>query len=122
MIQNLPEYLTDHYPQIKQFSVPIDEIARGTVVEEFWRSCKVQKSKYWLNNISNFLRLLLLYKFGGFYLDNDMISLKSLPSRLNILAQDRELGVLNNAFLGFEKGHRFIEDVLKIMVRREKTV
>ncbi|KAF5728928.1 putative Alpha 1 4-glycosyltransferase family protein [Tripterygium wilfordii] len=71
-------------------------------------------------NLSNLLRLALLYKFGGIYIDTDVIVLKSLAKlRNSIGAQTINLETgkwsrLNNAVLIFDKQHpllfKFIEE------------
>lgn len=71
-------------------------------------------------NLSNLLRLALLYKFGGIYIDTDIIVLKNFSKlRNSIGAQtvDSETGSwsrLNNAVMIFDKNHplllKFIEE------------
>ncbi|MCL7049740.1 hypothetical protein MKW94_007007 [Papaver nudicaule] len=71
-------------------------------------------------NLSNLLRLVTLYKYGGVYMDTDFIVLKSFSGlRNSIGAQsvDMETGHwsrLNNAVLVFDKNHplvyKFIEN------------
>nr|DAD28456.1 TPA_asm: hypothetical protein HUJ06_029924 [Nelumbo nucifera] len=70
-------------------------------------------------NLSNLLRLAVLYKYGGIYLDTDFIVLKKLSGlRNSIGAQSMdETGNwtrLNNAVLIFDKNHplllKFIEE------------
>lgn len=71
-------------------------------------------------NLSNLLRLVLLYKFGGIYIDTDVIVLKSLAQLRNAIGAqtvDLETGNwsrLNNAVLIFDKHHpllfKFIEE------------
>ncbi|EEF43238.1 lactosylceramide 4-alpha-galactosyltransferase, putative [Ricinus communis] len=71
-------------------------------------------------NLSNLLRLALLYKFGGTYLDTDVIVLKSFGKLRNIIGAqtiDLETGNwsrLNNAVLIFDKKHpllfKFIQE------------
>lgn len=71
-------------------------------------------------NLSNLLRLCLLYKFGGVYLDTDVFVLKSFSKlRNSIGAQTLDLGTknwsrLNNAVMVFDKMHplvcKFIEE------------
>lgn len=71
-------------------------------------------------NLSNLLRLVLLYKFGGVYIDTDVIVLKSLSQLRNAIGAqtlDLETGNwsrLNNAVLVFDKSHpllfKFIEE------------
>ncbi|KZV57581.1 hypothetical protein F511_03041 [Dorcoceras hygrometricum] len=71
-------------------------------------------------NLSNLLRLGLLYRFGGIYLDTDIIVLKSFRELRNAIgAQTMDPGTgqwsrLNNAVMIFDKGHpllyKFIEE------------
>ncbi|KAF3562054.1 hypothetical protein DY000_02019996 [Brassica cretica] len=71
-------------------------------------------------NLSNLMRLAYLYKYGGVYLDTDMILLKSFKGLNNIIgAQTLDPSFtnwtrLNNAVLIFDKGHplllKFIEE------------
>ncbi|KAG7588077.1 Glycosyltransferase DXD sugar-binding motif [Arabidopsis suecica] len=71
-------------------------------------------------NLSNLLRLVLLYKFGGIYLDTDVIILKSLSNLHNVIGAQtvdpvtRKWSRLNNAVLIFDKNHpllkRFIDE------------
>ncbi|XP_057797431.1 uncharacterized protein LOC131013383 [Salvia miltiorrhiza] len=65
-------------------------------------------------NLSNLLRLGLLYRFGGIYLDTDVIMLKSLGSLRNVIgAQTADLesgnwSRLNNAVMIFDEGHPLV--------------
>ena len=71
-------------------------------------------------NLSNLLRLGLLYKFGGIYVDTDVIVLKSFSKLRNVIgAQTVDLDTgnwsrLNNAVLIFDKNHpllyKFIQE------------
>ncbi|KAI6705059.1 hypothetical protein NL676_008021 [Syzygium grande] len=71
-------------------------------------------------NLSNLLRLVLLYKFGGVYMDTDVVVLKSMSKLRNVIGAqtlDLETGNwsrLNNAVLVFDKSHpllfKFIEE------------
>ncbi|KAK9056318.1 hypothetical protein SSX86_027408 [Deinandra increscens subsp. villosa] len=71
-------------------------------------------------NLSNLLRLCLLYKFGGVYMDTDVMVLKSFSKLKNSIgAQTLDLDSknwsrLNNAVMVFDKMHplvyKFIEE------------
>ncbi|GFQ05421.1 uncharacterized protein at4g19900 [Phtheirospermum japonicum] len=62
-------------------------------------------------NLSNLLRIGLLYRFGGIYLDTDIIVLKSFSELKNVIGAqtvDQVTGKwsrLNNAVMIFDKGH-----------------
>ncbi|GAV86524.1 Gly_transf_sug domain-containing protein/Gb3_synth domain-containing protein [Cephalotus follicularis] len=71
-------------------------------------------------NLSNLLRLALLYRFGGIYVDTDVILLKSFSKLRNVIGaqtidvETRNWSRLNNAVLIFDKKHpllfKFIEE------------
>ncbi|KAI3795833.1 hypothetical protein L1987_38493 [Smallanthus sonchifolius] len=71
-------------------------------------------------NISNLLRLCLLYKYGGVYIDTDVIILKSFTKLKNAIGaqsidpNSKKWSRLNNAVMVFDKMHpliyKFIEE------------
>ncbi|KAK9715328.1 hypothetical protein RND81_06G157500 [Saponaria officinalis] len=72
-------------------------------------------------NLSDLLRLVALYKYGGVYIDADVVILKDVSSLRNSIGiqtmenKSRNQGTtLNNAVLIFDKGHlmllKFIEE------------
>lgn len=71
-------------------------------------------------NLSNLLRLGLLYRFGGIYIDTDVVVLKSFEKLRNVIGaqtidvETRNWSRLNNAVMIFDKGHpllyKFIEE------------
>ncbi|KVH96871.1 uncharacterized protein At4g19900-like [Cynara cardunculus var. scolymus] len=71
-------------------------------------------------NISNLLRLCLLYKYGGVYIDTDVIVLKSFAKLKNSIGaqtidpNSKNWSRLNNAVMVFDKMHpllyKFIEE------------
>lgn len=71
-------------------------------------------------NLSNLLRLSLLYKYGGVYIDTDIIVLKSFNSLRNVIGaqsinlETKNWSRLNNAVLVFDKKHpllfKFIQE------------
>ncbi|KAF8093339.1 hypothetical protein N665_0384s0025 [Sinapis alba] len=66
-------------------------------------------------NLSNLLRLVLLYKYGGIYLDTDFIVLKPLTHLHNVIGAQavdpvtKQWSRLNNAVLIFDKNHPLLE-------------
>ncbi|XP_074314575.1 uncharacterized protein LOC141649795 [Silene latifolia] len=65
-------------------------------------------------NLSNLLRMVVLYKYGGVYLDTDMLVLKSFSSLKNSIGiqsvddTTRKWRTLNNAVLIFDKEHPLV--------------
>lgn len=70
-------------------------------------------------NLSNILRLAVLYKYGGVYIDADMILLRSFSSLKNTIgaqsadSQTGQWNRLNNAVLAFDKRHPLLLKFIK---------
>jgi len=70
-------------------------------------------------NLSNILRLAILYKYGGVYIDADMILLRSFSSLKNAIGaqsadpQTGQWNQLNNAVLAFDKQHPLLLKLMK---------
>ncbi|XP_057764564.1 uncharacterized protein LOC130985554 [Salvia miltiorrhiza] len=70
-------------------------------------------------NLSNLLRIGLLYRFGGIYLDTDVLVLKSFGVLRNAIgAQSNDLATgnwsrLNNAVMIFDKGHPVVREFME---------
>lgn len=78
---------------------------------KFKTECIVNKN---FATLSNYYRLEILDKFGGIYLDDDIISLKPVDELLNdecffgVDHVDNKLTVINNAVIGSVPNHWFI--------------
>lgn len=69
-------------------------------------------------NLSNLLRLAVLYKYGGVYLDTDFIILKKLSALRNTIGaqaadENGNWSRLNNAVLVFDKKHPLIYNFIQ---------
>lgn len=94
-------------------------LLKGTPAEAWFRELKKGKKDPGeiplSQNLSNLLRLVVLYKYGGVYLDTDFILLKPLKGLRNCIgAQSMDLGSkhwtrLNNAVLIFDMKHPLLK-------------
>lgn len=64
------------YPNINFNYLNLTQYAKGTPLEEFMMSGKLESSSYVISHTSDVLRYLSLWKFGGTYLDLDTVMLK----------------------------------------------
>ena len=72
-----------------------------------------------LNAMSDILRLALLFKYSGVYLDNDMISLHSIEQMEGnavIVEKNHSKSAINNGFLKFSKGNPLLFFMLQTVV------
>ncbi|KAM1864347.1 hypothetical protein ACFX14_004570 [Malus domestica] len=94
----------------------LDELLRDTPTHIFasaWSEWR--KTKYYATHYSELVRLAALYKYGGIYLDSDIIVLKPLSSLHNSVGtEDRPAGSsLNGAVMAFNRRSPFIMECLK---------
>ncbi len=81
------------------------QILNGTPLLDWYLHAVLKKSQFHVHEVSDALRIALLFQFGGMYLDSDTFVIRPLPAKWkNAIAQQRK-GVVTNGFLAFEKDH-----------------
>lgn len=90
--------------------------AAGTPIEEWLKDGRLFRSSYLFSHISDFLRFLTLYRYGGIYLDMDVVMLRSMedvPPNYTGAESNTHLaaGVMSLAPTGF--GHEIAEACLQ---------
>ncbi|KAH8285816.1 hypothetical protein KR018_009490 [Drosophila ironensis] len=90
--------------------------ASGTPIEEWLKDGSLFRSSYLFSHISDFLRYLTLYRYGGLYLDMDVVVLRSMeevPPNYTGAESNTHLaaGVMSLAPSGF--GHEIAESCLR---------
>lgn len=71
------------YENVHFNSIDLEEFSTGTPLENFMMSGRLHSSIFAVSHTSDALRLLVLWRYGGTYLDTDMIvrqKLDSIPS------------------------------------------
>ncbi|XP_078419589.1 lactosylceramide 4-alpha-galactosyltransferase-like [Cetorhinus maximus] len=82
----------------------------NTPLADWYQKVDPDLEQYWIHVLSDACRLALLWKYGGIYLDTDIISLKPLTFTNFICAQQENLA--NGAALGFSQHHSFTQDCM----------
>ncbi|XP_017024672.1 lactosylceramide 4-alpha-galactosyltransferase [Drosophila kikkawai] len=90
--------------------------AAGTPIEEWLKDGSLFLSSYLFSHISDFLRYLTLYRYGGLYLDMDVVVLRNMeevPPNYTGAESNTHLaaGVMSLAATGF--GHEIAESCLR---------
>lgn len=104
------------YPNVYFRNVNWYNFAIGTPAEHWIKKNIIFESKFFLAHLSDLIRLLSLYKFGGLYFDLDFVFKKNLDFLPSNFAGAESNDVINNAALGFEAngvGHKIIETILR---------
>ncbi|KAF7842554.1 Alpha 1,4-glycosyltransferase domain containing protein [Senna tora] len=94
----------------------LDELLKDTPTHIFssvwfeWR-----KTKFYSTHYSELIRLAALYKYGGIYLDSDIIVLKPISSLNNSVGMENNVAgsALNGAVMAFRRHSLFIKECLK---------
>ncbi|XP_058660935.1 lactosylceramide 4-alpha-galactosyltransferase-like [Ammospiza caudacuta] len=96
------------FPNVEILPLDLKELFSGTPLKRWYLWPLRQWEPHFLPNLSDACRIVLMWKFGGIYLDTDFIVLKNLQNLTNALGiqDDHEL---NGAFLSFEAKHKFME-------------
>ncbi|XP_077639239.1 lactosylceramide 4-alpha-galactosyltransferase-like [Lonchura striata] len=96
------------FPNVEIRPLDLMELFSGTPLALWFSQPQRQQEPHFLHVLSDACRIILMWKFGGIYLDTDFIVLKNLENLTNALGiqDDYEL---NGAFLSFKAKHKFME-------------
>ena len=106
------EYLK-HYSNIIPIQIQMGDIFQDTSLIGWWYQKRniVLKSPHSIAHMSDIIRLVLLWKYGGFYSDLDTITIKSVKDLLNYPGMGymyEYYNSLGNGVLVFPKKHPFL--------------
>jgi lactosylceramide 4-alpha-galactosyltransferase len=109
--------LTKIYPNIKYYSLNLDELFNNSYLHYWWFSgVLVTEPHFRSSHLLDALRYTLTYKYGGFYSDLDTITIRNLSplrqySAFSLLnPNNHEIGT---GFMHFTKEHEFLSFILK---------
>ncbi len=104
--------LANAYPNIAFLKFDILKLLNDTVLFDWYNTSGVKSSKYLYVHDSDLGRMAILQKYGGYYLDNDVLTIQRFSNIRNAIALDHIDLYVNNNFLHFEKGHPFLSDYM----------
>ena len=114
------EKILDKYSNIQLFKLDFTEIFKGTIFETWFVSNKIKllNGPFYNEHASDILRIVLLWKFGGYYSDLDTITVRNIQPLLKYsgaaLQEDNPIEI-NNAVLFFAKKNSFLFSLMKLM-------
>lgn len=108
------------YQNIHFRNVDIYEFSKNTPAEQWIKQDHIFTSAFFVAHLSDYLRLIALFKFGGIYQDLDFVNIKSFDSLPpNFAPQETpSCEYINNSVLGFESndvGHTIVEMILRFV-------
>lgn len=106
------------YPNVKFRNVNWYNFSIGTPVENWIKKDIILVSKHYIAHLSDFIRLISIYKYGGIHLDMDFVVLRSFDDLPSNFAGEERSDSINNAIFGFEAndvGHKMVERILRLV-------
>ncbi|XP_006883418.1 PREDICTED: alpha-1,4-N-acetylglucosaminyltransferase [Elephantulus edwardii] len=90
------------------FLLPLDmkRLFEDTPLFLWYTQIDARAQKYWLHVSSDACRLALIWKYGGIYMDTDVISIKPIPEENFLAAQGSQES--SNGVFGFIPHHPFL--------------
>jgi hypothetical protein len=105
--------LSNAYTNVAFIKLNVQKLLDDTVLCDWYKNSGVQQSKYFYVHDSDLARMAILQKYGGYYLDNDVLTIQRFTNLHNAIALDHVDMFVNNNFLAFDKGHPFISDYME---------
>ncbi|KAL7636301.1 UNVERIFIED_CONTAM: hypothetical protein RMT77_013060 [Armadillidium vulgare] len=107
--------IVNNFKNVKIFNIDTKKLVENTPIYEWVLQENWKKSQWPKSHFNDVLRWLLLWKYGGIYLDTDVIVKENLMQYENFsgLESDRWVGA---GVLGFVPGHPLIELCLKKLI------
>lgn len=89
--------LIGKYSNIRLVSIDLEEYLAGSVLEQWYHCTDWRNGSFYVNNLSNALRLITLMKYGGYYFDLDIIFLHPITYYRNFVAAEDDIHLNNGA-------------------------
>uniref|UniRef100_UPI00398F57CD alpha-1,4-N-acetylglucosaminyltransferase-like n=1 Tax=Pristiophorus japonicus TaxID=55135 RepID=UPI00398F57CD len=104
-----PEYagipLLSSISNVVLLPLNITELFGDTPLNAWYQKVNPDLERYWIHVLADGCRLALLWKYGGIYLDTDIISIKHLPFANFISSEGGAF--FNNGAMGFRYSHHY---------------
>ena len=119
-----PDFLKK-FKNIRLVLTTPEEIYKDTPLEDWYQRDKekLYKGRFFMHDLSDSMRLALVYKYGGYYSDLDVLNLQSLKPIQNVdgfgLENNKE--ETNSAVFIFKKNHPFFLTAFKELNETFKT-
>ena len=88
------DVLTEAGYTIQVQKYDLEDMLRNSPAQDFLSKIKsASKGQFWYSHLTDLLRLLVLYKWGGIYMDTDMVVVRPVNSLKNVLGYQSEKGI-----------------------------
>ncbi|XP_077528701.1 lactosylceramide 4-alpha-galactosyltransferase-like [Haemaphysalis longicornis] len=94
-------------PNFKILRLDLNSLVKDSVLVHWYVKDSWNRSPFRINHLSDALRLLVLWKYGGIYADMDVLTLRSFDKLENVLARELFPDV-GNSVMAFRKRNPFL--------------
>jgi lactosylceramide 4-alpha-galactosyltransferase len=108
------------YPNLSVILLNEKKYFFGTPMEDWYNKKEWRKSQFERAHLSDYVRILSLYKGGGLYLDLDILTIKPYNGDMfrNFLVYgSARMDHISNGAMHFEVGHWFSEEIMQLLVK-----
>ncbi|XP_069624223.1 alpha-1,4-N-acetylglucosaminyltransferase-like [Ranitomeya imitator] len=118
---NIEETVQRHFPVLSSlrniyfFPLKMEDLFIDTPLHSWYQKIDLQKQSHWTHVSSDACRLALIWKYGGMYMDTDIISIRVIPSEDFLAAQSSQFS--SNGIFGFSTHHNFTQQCMEDFVR-----
>ncbi|XP_077493768.1 lactosylceramide 4-alpha-galactosyltransferase-like isoform X2 [Amblyomma americanum] len=96
-----------YLPNFRLLNIDLNTLVRDSVLVHWYIKDDWIRSPFRINHLSDALRLLILWRYGGVYADMDVLILRSFGKLRNVLAREH-FPDLGNSVMVFERKHPFL--------------
>ncbi|XP_071995736.1 alpha-1,4-N-acetylglucosaminyltransferase-like [Engystomops pustulosus] len=118
---NTEELVKRHFPTLSFFRnvyffpLKLKELFIGTPLHSWYKKINPEVEKYWVHVSADGCRIALIWKYGGLYMDTDIISMRTIPKQNFIAAQSSQYS--SNGVFGFSPHHDFTQECMEDFVQ-----
>ncbi|XP_068089378.1 alpha-1,4-N-acetylglucosaminyltransferase-like [Hyperolius riggenbachi] len=112
--QNFPSLSS--FPNVYFFPLRMEELFNKTPLISWFQKVDPKKERYWIHVLSDACRFSLVWRYGGIYMDTDIISVQPIPKDHFVAPQNAEefssgvFGLSPNHDLAWEFMENFVQN------------
>uniref|UniRef100_A0A8C5QPJ9 Alpha 1,4-glycosyltransferase domain-containing protein n=1 Tax=Leptobrachium leishanense TaxID=445787 RepID=A0A8C5QPJ9_9ANUR len=100
------------------FPLRMDKLYTDTPLLSWYKKVDPAKERYWIHVSADGFRLAAMWKYGGIYMDTDVIAMRPIPYK-NFLAAETA-GYCSNTVFGLDPRHNFTWECMEDFVKSYK--
>ncbi|XP_057368182.1 lactosylceramide 4-alpha-galactosyltransferase-like isoform X2 [Daphnia carinata] len=117
---DIPSWLKvlSRYPNVAVVLLNEERYFSGTPLEDWYSKGVWRTSRFQMGHLSDYIRIVSLYKGGGMYLDMDILTLRAFKGAIfrNCLVYENDaMDTIGNSVLHLERGHSLTSELIQLL-------